>query len=185
MPNIGFWATAGAGVAAGAYELIATAFPTTSTVTFSSIPTIYKHLQLRVVAKTTDTSTGECWPALRFNSDAGGNYAIHQLNGNGSSVGSEARLGRTAGQFATLNDNYSSTGIFGVSVVDILDYTSTTKNKTTRALSGTQSPASKRISLFSNVWLNTSAITSITVLFDTYGGNFVSGSRLSLYGIKG
>lgn len=180
----GFLASAG-GAGVPAYELISTAFPTTTTVTFSSIPSIYKHLQLRVVAKTTDASTGECWPALRFNSDAGSNYAIHQINGNGTSVGSQAALSRTSGQIAILNDNYNSTSMFGAAVVDILDYTSTTKNKTTKSLGGSHAPSSKRISLYSNVWLNTSAVTSITLLFATYGGNFVSGSRVSLYGIKG
>jgi hypothetical protein len=184
---LGIFAVAGNGAAAGAYELISTSTASGATsITFSSIPQTYKHLQLRFVAKSDTTSTGYCLPAFRFNADSGANYAIHEFFGDGTNIQAQALLSRNAGQFAQLIDSYNSTNQFGSSILDIFDYTSTTKNKTTRALGG-YGPGNgdERISLFSTAWFNTAAITSITLLFATYGGNFVSGSRVSLYGIKG
>ena len=164
------------------YESIASATPTSTFVTFSSIPQTYKHLQIRVTGRTTFATTNwELW--LQFNGDAGTNYVYHFLQGNGSSA--------TAGAFTTQNlirigditGSSSAASIFGVSICDILDYTSTNKNKTVRSLSGNDANGSGIVALKSNLWLNTAAITSIKV--STASDSFATGSVISLYGIKG
>jgi hypothetical protein len=69
--------------------------------------------------------------------------------------------------------------------VDLLDAYSTTKNKTTRSLSGGIVQSSESgVALSSGLWRSTSAITSATLLSGT-GSNLSIGSRFSIYGIKG
>jgi hypothetical protein len=72
---------------------------------------------------------------------------------------------------------------FGAGVIDILDAYSTTKNKTMRTLNGL-SGGEVNIRVGSGLWRNTNAITSVTI-FDADSTNLVTGSRFSIYGIKG
>jgi hypothetical protein len=79
---------------------------------------------------------------------------------------------------------YSTTsGIFGASVVDVLDYASTSKNKVIRALSGGDANGSGLIVLYSGSRNLTDAITSITI-FPTGAGDFREHSSFALYGVK-
>jgi hypothetical protein len=75
----------------GAYDSIATATFTGSalSVTFSSIPSTYTHLQIRGLAR---TPSGNDQIDLRFNGDSGNNYSMHGLSGDGASVASEGYL---------------------------------------------------------------------------------------------
>ena len=187
MPNIGFWATAGAGgAAAAAYELISTQTPNgVASISFNSIPSTYSHLQVRIVPKTSNASNGFCYPAFTFNNDTSSVYDNHELYATGGGPLSQAMLGRAYMNIAYLNDSYNSTNMFGGAIVDILNYGSTAKNKTVRSLAGYTANGSQRVSLYSGAWRNTAAISSIQVFFSFAGGNFVAGSRVSLYGIKG
>jgi hypothetical protein len=170
-------------VVPGDYELIETAIlasPTPS-VTFSNLgdySSTYKHLQIRFATRTTFAAARDPI-VMRFNADTGSNYAHHQLFTNGGGPFSEAFTSQTrirAGEVSAAN---AATNIFGASVVDILDPYSTTKNKTVRAFTGTESFAA----LFSGVYLSTSSTTSLTLL-PSSASNFVAGSRFSLYGIR-
>jgi hypothetical protein len=162
---------------AGTYELISTTIlgGTASSVTFSNLgdySSTYKHLQLRVAGNNT---TSGAW-RFRLNGDTGNNYSYHLLFGNGSSVASVNGTSESSGYFgfATANANVSA-----ASVMDILDFASTTKNKTTRTLNG---DVNFNVILASSAWYSTDAVTSLTLLANV---NFVTGSRFSLYGIKG
>jgi hypothetical protein len=172
----GILAGSGAG-GAGAYELISTTVlgSDTASVSFNSIPQTYKHVQIRVAART--TFTGGDLMQMRWNSDTAANYSYHALRGDGGSVGSIAGSSTSTmymGRFA-----YNTT--FGAWVCDVLDYSATSKYKTAKALSGV---ANFYVEMYSGSWRNTAAITGITLL-SANGGNFVTGSRFSLYGIKG
>ena len=136
-----------------------------SSVTFTNIPSTYTHLQIRAMAS--DTGSGLYDITMRFNSDSGNNYAGHQLNGNGSTVAASTLGGtppvNTMYPFYTTGTASGTSSIFGVMVLDILDYASTNKNKTWRSLSGSDSNGSGLILLRSGLWLNSStAINSIT-----------------------
>jgi hypothetical protein len=180
---LGILSAAGAGGVAGSYELIESTIlgSATSSVTFSSLgdySSTYKHLQIRVAAR--DTRSGSVGGALiRFNSDTGSNYATHNLYGNGSSVVSDASTSQSYIVGLLFPSGNIAANIFGGGAMDILDAYSTTKNKTTRALSGF---ATNTINLTSGLWMSTASITSITIL--PSGGNLLAGSRFSLYGIR-
>lgn len=179
---LGILSSSGAG-GAGAFELISTQVltGTASSISFSSIVGTYKHLQLRVTARA-DTSWDNTAAYIRFNSDSGSNYAWHRLDGYGSGIGSSGVASQTAGVAGYFSDSSSASGIYGVDIVDIYDYASTSKNKTLRSLCGVVSSA-KEIGLRSSLWASTAAITSI--YYAPQGGSWVAGSRFSLYGVKG
>lgn len=177
MPfSLGFWAAAGAGggAAAGAYELISTTLGT-SPLTFSSIPSTYKHLQLRIVQRSSGSTQ-----FIRFNGDTGSNYVRHELRGNGTNVTSSASTAQTyiAPGFV-VNSGGTPSGAHSAFIIDILDYASTTNNKTVRMFGGGLDDADKYIALNSGLWLSTAAINSIGLTYAT------STSRFSLYGVKG
>jgi hypothetical protein len=145
-----------------------------SAITFSSIPSTYKHLQIRYSANCTTTGN----PIVRFNSDTGSNYAYHILYGQGSSALSTSGASQT---FMYLGVVYQNTSVFNGGIIDILDYANTNKTKTMRALTGADNNSAGEIGLFTGLWNNTTAINSITITL----ANFTQNSRFALYGIKG
>jgi hypothetical protein len=188
----GLLGAAGAAVV-GDYESIATTVVGsggTSTITFSSIPSTYKHLQIRGIAKgTTSYATGTDTAYIRFNSDTGSNYTYHALTGSGTAASAGALTSQTFSYcFPTTTGNASANNIFGTFAIDILDYSSTTKNKTFRSLSGVNVNNAisngESITLISGAWLNNStAINRID--FNIGSSTFAQYSHFALYGIKG
>jgi hypothetical protein len=183
---IGIIASSG-GVVASDYESISTITVGSggaSNITFSSIPSTYTHLQIRSIARGT-VAQGEMQTFYRFNSDSGSNYAFHLLRGNGSGVfsdgGASASQTSAATRYSAAN---AASGIFGVGITDILDYANTSKNKTVRNLGGVDANGSGQVYFTSGLWMNTSAITSITIGIND-GGSFAEYSQFALYGIKG
>jgi hypothetical protein len=181
---LGIFAVAGASSAsAGAYELISTLSPTSTSASFTSIPSTYKHLQIRAAIRTGNAAVNS-QVTVTFNSDSGANYAWHGLFGNGSNAASESSINSSYWRVDGLAGNNSTTNDFGATVIDILDYANTSKNKTSRFLSGHTASGGSNVRLGSGLWTNTSAISTIT--FSMFSSaSFVSGTRISLYGIKG
>jgi hypothetical protein len=68
--------------------------------------------------------------------------------------------------------------------MDILDYTSTNKNKVGRHIGGVDYNGSGGVYLGSSLYSTTSAISSIS-LTSNNGQNFLQYSSFALYGIKG
>jgi hypothetical protein len=170
------------GAAGGSFESIATASPTSGySVTLGSIASTYKHLQLRIHFMSSSASMSDVY--LNFNSDGGNNYARHRLIGNGSAASASGNASDTLIGVIANNTSAPGSTIPRVAIVDIADYASTTKNKTVRSFGGFDSnSANGVVGLWSGLWMNTNAITSITVgVFQ----EFASNTKISLYGIRG
>ena len=167
----------------GAYESIATVNGNGSsdTVTFSSIPQTYTSLQIRYIGMVSGTAS-----TLRI-AWAGSDYRTHVLKGSGSTVSSSSTSSASFLESTELilGGTSSSSVIFGVGIIDIHDYTSTTRNKTARVFGGIDRNASGTISLTSGFKFgDTNAITTISL--STENGNpFATTSQFALYGIKG
>lgn len=180
----------------GAYESIATYTPSgsTGTVTFSSIPQTYTHLQLRIQARGTSGSGGYYTSvAVTLNGDTtAGNYYWHYVGGNGASTIGSSGSGYSTNSLINIPNALNTASVFAGGIIDIYDYTSTTKNKTLRSINGAELnntsgfPYSGAIFLSSMLWKKTpEAITSITFTADsTYSTNFAAGSSFALYGVK-
>jgi hypothetical protein len=169
------------------FESIATATGSGTSVTFSSIPSTYKHLQLRCLSRTTSGVAGVERITIRFNGDSATNYTLHDLFGNGSTATAEGYANTTyiyaqeavAGGGTTAN-------VMGAAIIDIHEYANTAMNKTVRifnGMDGNTASTSYKVGLGSGVWRSTSAINSIALSFD--GATMASTSVFSLYGIKG
>jgi hypothetical protein len=182
---LGFWATAGASAASGpSFELISTSYGTGSsgTLTFSSIPATYKHLQLRVAPAHTLGYDQRSNLGLRFNGDTASSYMRHYMIGNGTGVTASGLASTTS---AVLLE-YSSGPTMGASpmIIDITDPFTSGKNKTVRITNGMTETGSGQIFLMSGLWINTAVTSSITI-FEPNANNWSTKARFSLYGIKG
>jgi len=176
----------GVSTALPAFELISTTVlgSSAASVTFSGLGTsaaAYKHLQIRATARTNRATYKADIITLRMNSDSGSNYSTHRLAGNGSSVSSDFD------NSGNISIAYSATttgaaNVYSGFIVDLLDHSSTNKYKTVRALGGMNDTGENWIQLASSSWRNTAAVTDLTF---TALASFVSGSRFSLYGLRG
>ena len=172
----------GAGAAVGDFESIATVTVGSggsSTIDFTSIPSTYAHLQIRCITR--NTSTSDTF-RLRFNSDSGNNYTRHFLYGDGSSALAAAGTSTSSGALGIISTSNDTASIFSGFVIDILDYTNTNKYTTFRSIGGFDGNGSGKIGLFSSVWMNTNAVTSISIFSDS--NNQAQYSHFALYGIK-
>ena len=162
-------------------------FPTGSSaasISFTSIPQTFTHLELRLFGRTLNSSGTNYTAYLNLNSDSGSNYARHLLRGDGATASSDLSAASTTGPWfsaVSLPSNTQTSGVFGVSISQILDYTNTAKNKTIRSISGYDNNGNGMVSLSSSLWINTAAITRIDIIPD--GGGLTQHSRLDLYGI--
>jgi hypothetical protein len=184
-PILGVWASAQqSAFVIGDYESIATVTASGSSqeLTFSSIPQTYTHLEIRGIGQASYSSNDYGTIGVRLNGDSGSNYTRHALRGNGSVV---AVTGLTSTSFADAGDGaYLNTGsTVGASVISILDYTNTNKNTTVRGFSGVDNNGIGAITLGSGLWINTAAVTSVTLY--QQNANFTTNSQFALYGIKG
>jgi hypothetical protein len=183
MPIIGVIDSAKSGnLYAASYDSIATVTVGAggaASATFSSIPTTYTHLQIRYMtrnANVTDTTV------VRFNSDTGSNYALKQLRGNGSTVSPNGSGSTTYFELPIAAYSGITASIFGVGIVDILDYANTNKTKVAKVVGGGDWLASGGSWITSGLWNNTTAINRIDIL--PTSGNLVEYSTFALYGIK-
>jgi hypothetical protein len=170
------------GAVATDYESIATVTAPAGgsvSIDFTSISSAYTHLQIRGINR---NETANNTFRLRFNSDSGSNYSRHYLFGDGSTAQAAAGASQTSIGAGIIATSSNGANIFSGFVIDILDYANTSKYKTMRSLGGYDANGSGNIGLFSGVWLNTAAITSITLLSDS--GDQNQYSSFALYGIK-
>jgi hypothetical protein len=162
------------------YESIATFTlgAATSSVTFTSIPSTYKHLQIRAVMKCTD-SNNMFMQVGNGSIDTGANYSWHQLYGTGSTAYSN---GAGSGTFSYIGYNFN-TSYPNPSIIDLVDYSSTVKRKSYKTMAGTETNGSGFVQLWGGSWRSTSVID--TIRFTPGSGNFNTNSIFALYGIKG
>ncbi len=174
----------------GSYESIQTVTVGTNSptsVTFTSIPSTYKHLQIRGIARDSRASTWVDTLWMYCNSDTtGSNYYGHVLGGNGSAAFAAADAGvNNFGMPIALTGATNVTTSFAPFVIDILDYASTNKNKTIRCLHGLDDNTNGTMRLRSGLWMNSStAINSLTFVGGDVGVFFQQYSSFALYGIK-
>ena len=169
------------------YESIATytvgAGGSSADLVFSSIPATYKHLQIRGIYKRTGTEAFSSI-SVSLNGDTAQNYTRHDMYGVGSGTGGASGLttgSNTVKVLAYAGASYQ----FGPTIIDILDYATTTKYKTVRAMGGVDinNVGTGIVALSSGVWINTAAVNSVTLSFG--GATAVQHTSFSLYGIKG
>ena len=150
-----------------------------SSVTFSSISQNFAHLQIRGIGIYGYVNT-----LIQFNGDTGSNYTYHELYGGYSGGNVTGSTGSSTGQTSTRGGISTSASYPSPQIIDILDYSSVSKNKTIRVLHGadTNATADSFVGLRSGAWLSLSAITSIKLY--PASGSYSQFSQFALYGVK-
>ena len=160
-----------------------------TTITFSSIPSTYKYLQLHCywAVPTSDTEL-----LIRFNGDSSStSYNKNQLYANGTTSAFTIATNSYTTNTAIAGPVYygGSSSAFVSSIVHIYDYAETDKVKTVHTLTGgSVDSAGATQGIFSRMglWNNPSSAVSSMVLTYTGGsGNILAGSSFALYGIGG
>jgi len=162
-----------------------------TTVTFSSIPSTYKHLQIRAFHKGNRATYPVSDMNMRFNGDSAANYATTSLTGfGGGDTTSGVQTGGTANQNQIMTGQPgTSVTNFVISIIDIFDYASVSKCKAARSLNGidlngTVAGFGGSANFNDGVWLNSStAINSISFTASD-GSDWQPYSSFALYGVK-
>lgn len=158
----------------------------TGTISFTSIPSTYKHLQVRLIGRTDRSGNPSANMLFRFNNDSSTNYNSHALYSYGTGVASAADVSATSIIFNRIAGASAGANMFGSAVVDIYDYANGNKYTTARNIGGLEINGSGSESYFeSGTWRSTSAINRIDITSVAGSVNFVQYSHFALYGIKG
>jgi hypothetical protein len=189
-PILGIWASQNYPRVTPSYESIQTVTVGgggSATVSFTSIPSTFKHLQVRYLAQTNRGTYGTDNILIRLNSDTAGNYSVHSITGDGASV--TAGAGTSTTQFSSQATGSGASTTYGAGVMDLLEYANTNIYKTSRILSGadhngTIAGYGGQILFSSGGWRSTSAVTTIQFRPE-FGSAFTQYSQFALYGIKG
>lgn len=154
-----------------------------SSIDFTSIPSTYTDLLIKLSSR--GTATGLTWQniRLRFNADSGNNYShrvLASLGGNPISGAETTNYLRYS--YTDYGDATAST--FSNNEYYIANYTSS-NNKCIyyETVAENNSATVFALALTGGLWSNSSAITSIAITPDA-GGNWAQYSTATLYGIK-
>lgn len=166
------------------YTLIAsnTLSSSAASVTFSSIPSTYTDLVLRFSVRYDGATFANM--RLTMNSDTGSNYSDTRMYGDGSAATStRASTGAYSYAFTGyVNGSGTTSNTFTNGEIYIPNYLSSTKKPYGTIYGGENNSSTAYLTTSAQLWQGTSAITSL--LFETGGYNFVSGTSFFLYGIK-
>lgn len=167
-------------VMGGAFESIATVIPTVgaTSVTFSSIPSTFAHLHLRLFARdSSQTYNGNL--AVRFNSDTASNYSYHYMYSVGSSNGTGSSS-TTIMLTPMVSGTGNGTSVFAAGYMDVLNYANTNIYKTIKSFGGFDSGTYGELFIDSGSWRSTSAVNTITITSAT----FPAYCHFALYGVS-
>lgn len=153
-----------------------------ASVTFSSIPSTYTDLVVKMSTRSTSTGNVAVNTYIKFNGTSTG-YSERLLYGNGTAAASASQSTTQfnwAGQMPAVS---ATANTFSNAEVYIPNYTSA-NYKSISADSVTENNAtSASIYVDAGLWSNTPAITSIAFT-EQYGANFAQYSTFTLYGIS-
>jgi hypothetical protein len=173
-----------------AYFQIATISPTGSaSYTFNNIPQTYDHLQIRVWGKDTRSPVYSS-VSMQFNGDTGTNYwyAYPEIDRRAGAPWMYYDAGSNVAQMHQIPGSSDSTNYWGSGVTYIYNYSKTDRHKNVNSVGGYMSTGDGSYEGFAvqsgSQWRNTNAISSIKIM-GSGGFNWVSGTKISLYGIKG
>ena len=152
------------------------------TVTMSGIPGTYEHLQLRISARSTRTSSAG-WVRLGPNGDTStGDKSHHRMQGSATTASAVADASTSSLIFYHMPSDYDAdAGTYGGMVIDILDYANTNKNTTFLQVSGWAGQGADYSVFGSGLWDSTTTMTSITL--DSTDA-WTRGSEFTLYGLN-
>jgi hypothetical protein len=152
-----------------------------ASITFAGIPTGYQHLQIRITARGT-TATTWLQHNMTINGISTGYYAMHEIYGDGATAGGNADAATGYMSLGLYPGANQLANAYGATIVDLLDYNNTNKNKVARTLWGTDLNGSGFMDFRSSLFMNTSVINTLTITASS--NNYTQNSSFALYGVK-
>lgn len=144
----------------------------TTTVTFSSIPSTYTDLVIVATYK----AAGNNYLMLRFNGDTGNNYSRIEMQG---LIGSTATTRLANEPYAYISSVYAPKGEWALFTINIPSYSNTNTHKTVLSRGSQKTVGTSAVV---NSWRSNAAIS--TILITPIGTGFDVESTFTLYGIK-
>jgi hypothetical protein len=158
----------------------------TSTVSFTSIPSTFVHLQIRFIVRENTGSVSNTSDnfRIRYNGDTGSNYSLQRIfqNENNNNAG-DFYANQTDVVASGLAGASTTASVFSGGIIDIYNYANTNMYKSMKSKMGSVNATNGGIFYTGGVWRNTNAITSIELRPDT--GDLAQYSHVALYGIRG
>jgi hypothetical protein len=149
----------------------------TTSVTFSNIPSTFTDLVLVVNGKSVTAGSAANGMRSTFNNDSSALYSETGFSGDGTSASSYRLSSNT---YLNLGDLSQASAGPSANIINIMNYSSTTTNKT--VLTRSNNPSSG-VGAIVGIYRSTIPITSITLTRDG-SINIASGTTFTLYGIK-
>jgi hypothetical protein len=154
-----------------------------ATVAFASIPATFAHL-LVVLSARGDTAATNTSVSLRLNGDTTAAYASQYIQGNAATASAVEAASATSLTLAAIAAATATAGHTGGAAILVPQYAGTTFFKQAVAfgvLTQALTTGNMYAMLRSGVWANAAAVNSLTFL--PAAGNFIAGSRFTLYGL--
>ncbi len=154
------------------------------TITFSSIPQTYKHLQIRAITRTNRASTYDATMIYINGDTTQTNYWWFNTQGTGTTA-SSSTFNYNGVDSLGLGNSTTST-YFATEIIDILHYTNTNIKKSLRTISGfsINGVSNSQVGFSSTFWNNTSAITSLAFYPNNTPFTWAQHTSFALYGIS-
>lgn len=153
-----------------------------ASVDFPSIIGTYAHLMAVVYARG-DLAALNVSIQMRLNNDSAANYDYQSLRGIAASTNAQETFGSTAGAvIGNMPTATAGANLFGVTTVFLPHYAGSSNNKACVSLSSMKvgtSTGNLFSDLYGGFWRSAAAISRITLVPSV--GNFVAGTRVSLY----
>jgi hypothetical protein len=149
----------------------------------SSISQAYNHLKIILFGRGDNAANG-ILTLLRFNNDSAANYDWQDLFAQGAVAGGAETFAATTIRIGQVTGSTGDANLAGFIEIMIPCYALTTFEKRLSATSSAKvntSANGMQVDVFDGSWRSTAAINRITI-FPT-AGNFVAGSRLTIYGL--
>lgn len=154
-----------------------------ASIAFTSIPQTHRHLSIEAAVRSSAATVATNMVA-QFNADTAANYVWQRLSGSGATTGAAVSGGDTSIRFAEVPGTSVAAGEFAYATAKILAYSATLQTGlTSRSFNRFGPGGSMGVIIHGGRWGNTAPVTSIQL--SLLAGNFIEGSIVTLYGMKG
>lgn len=154
---------------------------TTTSYTFTSVPTTYTDLVL-VCNFGTDTSGSNIQMQVGNGTvDTGTNYSNTRISGDGTTAYSGRNSTFSYARLNVVSGSGNNTAIVTTNITHLMNYSNTTTYKTFLTRQNLATGSFPGTEALVNLWRSSVAIN--TIKFGIDSGNFIAGSTFTLYGI--
>jgi hypothetical protein len=149
----------------------------------TSIVATYAHLLIVTYARG-DTAAGSIAMNMRFNNDTAANYDHQRLTGGGATPTAVESFTQTSMPHYFMPANTAGANLFSAHISFIPNYAGSTNNKLSLSVASLKTgtgTGGMAVAITGGFWRSNAAINRITLL--PGAGNFVAGTRVTIYGM--